>query len=95
MNFLPVKSDGRTAMTSDFVTILDGILTYNDEAWDALKDSEIVKNDIEMLGEDRARRAGVILDVSSDGYYNSEKCIQDFVKVRVVLFRSEWSLCTV
>ena len=54
-----------------------------------------MKNDIEMLGEDRARRAGVILDVSSDGYYNSEKCIQDFVKVRVVLFRSEWSLCTV
>ena len=76
-----VKSDGRTAMTSDFVTILDGILTYNDEAWDALKDSEIVKNDIEVLGEDRARRAGVILDVSS-------------VQWRVLQFREVYSrLC--
>ena len=81
MNFLPVKSDGRTAMTSDFVSVLDGILRYNDESWDKLKTSAAVKADIERLGEERARRAGVILDVSQDGYYCSEKCIVDFVKV--------------
>ena len=81
MNFLPVKSDGRTAMTSDFVSVLDGILRYNDESWDKLKTSAAVQADIERLGEERARRAGVILDVSQDGYYCSEKCIEDFVKV--------------
>ena len=85
MNFLPVKSDGRTAMTSDFVTVLDGILRYNDRTWETLKNEDDVKADIKRLGEERARRAGVILDVSSDGYYNSEKCTADFVKVYFAL----------
>ena len=42
MNYLPVKSPGRTCMTSDFVTILDGVLRYDDETWDALKEKEEV-----------------------------------------------------
>ena len=31
-------------------------------------------------GECRARRAGSILDVTSDGYYNAKLCKEDFVK---------------
>ena len=72
---------GRTVMTSDFVTLLDGPLSYNDSAWDLLKEKAEVKNEIKKQGEDRTRRAGVILDVSTDGYYNSEKCVKDFEKV--------------
>ena len=35
-------------------------------------------------GEFRARRAGMILDVTSDGYYNTELCSPDFVKVDIL-----------
>ena len=82
MNFLPVKGDGRTVMTSDFVTVLDGILRYNDKAWDTIKTEPDVIAEIEKIGEERARRAGLILDVSKDGYYTAEKCVPDFIKVR-------------
>ena len=81
MNYLPVKSDGRSAMTSDFVTVLDGILRYDDDSWEMLKNQEYPKKLIKQLGEERARRAGVILDVASDGYYTAVKCVPDFEKV--------------
>ena len=80
MNFLPVKSEGRTAMTSDFVTVLDGSLHYNSDTWEEIKEKEEIKEEIKKHEEERARRAGAILDVSSDGYYNAEKCIKDFEK---------------
>ena len=82
MNYLPVKSLGRTVMTSDMVTILDGPLEYKTEIWEELKKTEEMKEEIKKKGEARARRAGVILDVATDGYYNSEKCVADFLKVR-------------
>ena len=81
MSFLPVKGDGRTVMTSDFVTILDGIVRYNDDAWENIKNNEDVKEEIDRIGEERARRAGVILDTGTDGYYTADRCIPDFVKV--------------
>ena len=81
MNCLPVKSQGRTAMTSDFVTILDGPLRYTDEVWEEIKEKEEVQEEIRRYGEDRARKAGVILDVATDGYYNAELCLKDFLKV--------------
>ena len=81
MNFLPVKGDGRTVMTSDFVTVVDGILRYNDTTWESVKEDPDIAEQIRILGEERVRRAGIILDVGSDGYYNTEKCIPDFVKV--------------
>ena len=34
-----------------------------------------------LKGECRERRAGRILDVGCDGYYNTELCLPDFVKV--------------
>ena len=83
MNFLPVKGEGRTVMTSDFVNVLDGIVRYSDKAWEAIKNDPIVAEEIKLVGEERARRAGVILDVSKDGYYTTEKCIPDFVKVGI------------
>ena len=82
MNCLPVKSQGRTVMTSDFVTILDGILIYSDKVWEKVKEREEVKEEIKKHGEERARKAGVIPDVATDGYYNSELCLKDFLKVR-------------
>ena len=69
-------------MTSDFVTVLDGIVRYNDDIWEELKETEEVKAEIKKKGKERARMAGCILDVSADGYYNSEKCTADFEKVR-------------
>ena len=85
MNFLPAKSEGRTVMTSDFVTVLDGILRFNDDTWkdEKLRDDMIDK--IDQLGEERARRAGAVLDVSKDGYYTSEKCIPDFLQAADII----------
>ena len=81
MAFLPVKTDGRTVMTSDFVTVLDGIVRYNDEAWERVKHDPAIQQEIKTVGEERARRAGVILDTNKDGYYTKERCIPDFKKV--------------
>ena len=69
-------------MTADFVTILDGPLEYSDEVWAVLKETEEVKEEIKKIGEKRARRAGTILDVAVDGYYNAAKCREDFMKER-------------
>ena len=80
MNTLPVKGVGRTVMTSDFVTVCDGILRYDDDTWESLKKQEDMQDSIKRLDEERVRRAGVILNVSSDGYYNAEKCIPDFAR---------------
>ena len=78
MNVLPTKSMGRTVMTSDFVSIKDGFLRYNDEVWEEVKNSEDVRDEIIRVGEERARRAGSILDVTVDGYYNSDRyCVSD------------------
>ena len=81
MNYPPPKSQGRTDMTSDFVTLYDGILGYNQEEWDKVKDTEEVKDEIKAVGERKARRAGCVLDVSSQGYYNVDKFVPDFEKV--------------
>ena len=81
MNFPPHKSQGRTVMTSDFIDVVDGFLEYDDEAWSEVKNLEEMKEEIASVGEARARRAGSILDVSKDGYYNTEICVTDFRKV--------------
>ena len=67
-------------MSSDFVTVLDGVLAYNDEAWEMKKKLPEVKAEIDRLGEFRARKAGAILLTSQDGYYNHDRCIKDFEK---------------
>ena len=68
-------------MTSDFVTVVDGIVRYNDKAWEIIKNDPAVQQKIMEVGEERARRAGVILDTSTDGYYTTATCIPDFEKV--------------
>ena len=82
MNFPPPKSQGRTVMTSDFVTILDGFLSYKEDVWNSLKETPGIKEEISKLGEKRAKKAGSVLDVSSDGYYDAKKCVPDFEKVK-------------
>ena len=85
LNFLPAKSLGRTVMTSDFVTVLEGVVRYNDEAWESVRKDEISQTEISRRGEETARRAGSILDVSTDGYYNTKKCIADFEKASDII----------
>ena len=63
---------------------MDGVLRYNDEAWETVKEREEIKAEIKGRGEERARRARAILDVSTDGYYNAAKCIADFRKVGIL-----------
>ena len=51
--------------------------------------TEEVQQEIRQLGggekgECRARRAGSILDITSDGYYKTNRCKEDFVKVSVL-----------
>ena len=98
MNYLPVKSAGRTVMTSDFVNVLDGFVRYKDDVWEELKQEENVKADIKKMGEECARRAGSILDVSKDGYYNAPKCTTDFEKVSLIILvslpSSTFNICT-
>ena len=86
MNFPPHKSQGMAVMTSDYVDIVHGVLRYSDEAWVEAKEEEEVKAEIAKYGEDRARKAGTVLDTSKDGYFNVEKCIPDFKKVKCWLF---------
>ena len=81
MNFPPPKSQGRTVMTSDFVTILDGFLSFKDDSWNSLKLTPEYREEISKHGERRAKRGGSVLDVSVDGYYDGKKCIPDFEKV--------------
>ena len=85
LNFPPSKSQGRTVMTADFLEPISGFLEYKDDVWSELKNTEKVQQEIRELGggekgECRARRAGSILDVSSDGYYNTNRCKEDFLK---------------
>ena len=82
MNFPPNKSQGRTFMTSDYVDVLHGVLRYTDEAWEIAKEEDEVKEEIAKFGEERARKAGVVLEPSKDGYFTMEKCIPDFKKVK-------------
>ena len=83
MNYPPHKSQGRTIMTSDYVDVVHGVLRYTDEAWEEVKEEEDVRAEIARIGEERARRAGIILDASKDGYFTAEKCVPDFKKVRL------------
>ena len=70
-------------MTSDMVSVCDGVVRYNDEAWEVVKQQEEVKAEIKKKGEERTRRAGSILDITVDGYYNGAKCVADFEKVKI------------
>ena len=66
-------------MTSDFLG-KDGILMWNDESWDQVKNDPQVKAEIADRGEFQARKAGAILDIASDRWYVSERCRKDFEK---------------
>ncbi|KAF4680911.1 hypothetical protein FOZ60_012833 [Perkinsus olseni] len=58
---LPKKSQGRTIMTSDFLSEVFGFIKFSD-------------HDSHSPG----KRVGSLLDVSRDGYYNSDRCLEDF-----------------
>ena len=50
------------------------------------QETEEIKQEIQTLGkgikgESRARRAGSILDITTDGYYTVNSCLPDFEKV--------------
>ena len=60
---------------------MDGIVKYNDDHRQVVKKKEYFEAEIKRRGEEGARRAGAILDVSVDGYYNTNKCLADFEMV--------------
>ena len=62
---------------------MGGILKYNEESWAVAKDQ--YRAEIKSKGEEAAKLAGSILDVSKDGYYNTQKCISDFEKVSLLV----------
>ena len=69
MALLPIKSDGRTVMTADFVIIVDGIARNNEEVWETLKDDPDIQDEIKDVWDEMTRRAGVILETANDGNY--------------------------
>ena len=81
MNYTPHKSQERTVMTSDYVDVVHGVLRYSDEAWEEVKQTEEVKAEIATFGEERARKAGVVLEPGKDCYFTADKCVPDFKKV--------------
>ena len=60
-------------------------MVYSGILMKQVKQEEEVKAEIAQYGEERARKAGAVLDVSKDGYFNVEKCIPDFLKVSASL----------
>ena len=56
------------------------MLKYENRPWEEVK--EKYQALINSKGEEAARRAGSVLDVSKDGYYNTKMCVEDFMKVR-------------
>ena len=63
--------------------ILGGILKYDNASWEVQKEN--YQDEIKRRGEEVAKKAGSTLDVSTDGYYNTQKCIADFEKVSFFL----------
>ncbi|KAF4710226.1 hypothetical protein FOZ63_005897 [Perkinsus olseni] len=60
---LPKKSQGRTVMTSDFLSEVFGFIRF-----------------AESSPESPGERVGSVLDVSRDGYYNNDQCLDDFAE---------------
>ena len=76
MNFPAPKSQGVRLMSSDFITLLDGYLMYNEDAWDRVIDTEEIQERIKERGEFQAQIAGRIL---KNEWYNTESLTEDFV----------------
>ena len=55
------------------------MLRYENKPWENVKDKYQAL--IKSKGEEAARKAGSVLDVSKDGYYNTKLCVEDFMKV--------------
>ena len=85
-NFPPPKSNGSTVMTSDFFTEEGGNLAYDDATWEIEKRKPEIA---EALAKDPTkewvlRRAGSVLNVSVDGYYNQIRFLADVEKALTI-----------
>jgi hypothetical protein len=78
------KNPGRTVMSSDFLG-KDGVLTYSDEVWAQIKDEPEIQAEIASRGEFQAKRAGAILDITTDRWYTTERCRADFKKAHDIV----------
>jgi hypothetical protein len=67
-------------MSSDFVSEETGLLRYADAAWEIKKQDPEMQAKIAATSEEAARRAGSVFNVSTEGYYNSEKFLEDVDK---------------
>ena len=75
----PPKSLGQTIMTSDFLTESFGFVNLSKEELTEAKKGPY-KHLFEEKTEMRSRKAGSILNVSKDGYYDHKQMIKDFEK---------------
>ena len=78
-NYPPPKSQGSTVMTSDFFSEKDGLVAYSDAAWEIKKREPEIAAEIrkEPRREITLRRAGAVLNVSTDGYYERQRFLAD------------------
>ena len=69
-------------MSSDFFSEKDGFLAYSDAAWEIEKRKPLIADIIakDPSKEPVLRRAGSVLNVSTDGYYNSKLYLIDVEK---------------
>ena len=83
----PPKSQGATVMTSDFFSEKDGFLAYSDAAWEIKKREPEIAAALEKDTRKEAflRRAGSVLNVSTDGYYEGGRFLADIEKAMDVI----------
>ena len=87
----PPKSQGATVMTSDFFCEEFGhVILSPEELVVARQDPECGYLFSGSKSEYQDRKAGAILNVSTDGYYNHEACSRDFKKASwIVKFKTK------
>ena len=86
-NFPPPKGAGVTVMTSDFFSEKDGIVAYDDPVWEVVKRQPEIAAAIakDPNKEWVLRRAGSVLNVSSDGYYERNRFLADVEKTLKII----------
>ena len=74
-------------MTSDFVSEKEGFLCYNDSAWELKKRDPDIAEALraDSRKEPLLRRAGSVLNISTDGYYEQERFLADVNKAMDII----------
>ena len=81
-------------MSADFVSQMDGFLAYSGPVWEEEKRKPEVVAELQKdpRRESVLRRAGSVLNISSDGYYNSDLFLKDMDKACDVVHKNSGAL---